>query len=77
MKRLSALAVVAAALITTPLLAGQPAAKRPMCQPLKPPLRDAKRLELCRKALIPPVVDPTPMFLVSTTGPQAALSDLS
>lgn len=65
MKRLSVFAVVAASLLATPLLAGPPA-KRPYCQVIKTPPREIKRIEPCRRPPIPPIVDPTPMFLVST-----------
>jgi hypothetical protein len=75
MMRFSVLAVVAASLVAEPSFAG-PSPKRPSCQIPKSPTRDMRR-ELCRKAPIPPVVDPTPMYLISTTGRPALRSDLS
>jgi hypothetical protein len=76
MKLSLALIVVAAAVLATPVLAG-PTPKRPVCQVLKVPSRDAKRPEPCRKQPIPPVIDPTPLFLASTAGSRSNLSDLS
>lgn len=76
MKRLSIIAIATASLVAAPLLASPPL-KRPTCQAVKAAAKDVKRVELCRKAPIPPVVDPTPMFLVSTSGQQPVLSDLS
>ena len=76
MKRTLALAFAAVALIATPVV-GASQAKRPSCQITKAQPRDARRNEQCRKQAIPPVVDPTPMFLVSTDAPTTALSDLS
>ena len=76
MKRFSVFLAVTASLLATPLLAGQPA-KRPTCQVTKAPARDVKRPEPCRKPTIPPVVDPTPFYLVSTGSPRVTLSDLS
>ena len=70
------MALVSAALLATPVLAG-PAPKRSVCQQPKAPARDAKRPEPCRKPAIPPVIDQTPMFLASTAASPAALSDLS
>ena len=75
MKRISVLGLVAGSLIATPLLAGPPA-KRPYCQVPKSPARDMRR-EPCRKAPIPPLVDRTPMFLISTAGRPLSASDLS
>jgi len=68
--------LAASALIAAPVLAG-PAPKRSTCQVAKAPARDAKRSEPCRKPIIPPVIDQTPMFLASTAASPAALSDLS
>ena len=76
MKLSPALALVSAALLATPVLAG-PAPKRSACQQPKVPARDAKRPEPCRKPAIPPVIDQTPMFLASTTAAHVTLSDLS
>ena len=76
MKRSHILLVATASLVATPLLAG-PLVKRPLCQITKAQPRDAKRLELCRKQNIPPVIDPTPMFLASSEAPASALADLS
>ena len=76
MKHAFALAVAAASLVATPLFAGPPA-KRPSCQVAKTPTRDAKRAEPCRRQAIPPVIDPTPMFLASTAASPVAWSDLS
>lgn len=76
MKHAFALAVAAASLVATPLLAGPPA-KRPSCQVTKAPTRDTKRTVPCRKQSIPPFLDPTPMFLVATNAAPAAHSDLS
>jgi hypothetical protein len=76
MRQFKVLVVVAASLLAAPLLAGPPA-KRPTCQVAKTPSRDVKRVEPCRRAPIPPVIDPTPMYLVSTTGAQARVSDLT
>ena len=76
MKRSLALIAAAAAVLATPVLAG-PVPKRPVCQVLKVPSRDAKRNEQCRKQAIPPVVDPTPVFLASSEAPVTAVSDLS
>ena len=81
MKRLFALAAAVAALVATPVLAGPvltgPPAKRPTCQVSKAPVRDARRVELCRRQAIPPVVDPTPMFLIATAPARVVKSDLS
>jgi len=76
MKLSPAMALVSAALLAAPAIAG-PAAKRLACQQPKAPARDAKRPEPCRKPAIPPVIDQTPMFLASTAASPAALSDLS
>ena len=75
MSRSIAFAAIAA-LLATPVFAG-PAPKRSTCPVAKAPTRDAKRAEPCRKPAIPPVIDPTPMFLASTAGSRVALSDLS
>ncbi len=40
-------------------------------------MRDAKRPEPCRKPAIPPVIDPTPLFLASTAASPAVRSDLT
>ncbi len=69
--------LIASFLIATPVLAGSPVVKRPLCQLPKPAQRDVKRVETCRKPPIPPVIDPTPMFLASTAGSQPTASDLS
>ena len=76
MKHALALAIAAAALVATPVLAG-PLVKRPLCQMTKAQPRDAKRNEQCRKQAIPPVIDPTPMFLASSEASVSAPSDLS
>ena len=76
MKLSPALALVSAALLAAPAIAG-PAAKRLACQQPKAPARDGKRPEPCRKPAIPPVIDQTPMFLASTTAAHVTLSDLS
>ena len=73
MKRLSVLVVASASLLASPLFAGPPA-KRPYCQALKSPPRDAKRVEPCRRPPIPPVIDPTPMFLASTMAQARSLT---
>ena len=72
MSRLIAIAALAA-LVPAPLLASPPA-KRTVCQAQKAPARDAKRAEPCRRPAIPPVIDPTPVFLASVAA--VALSDL-
>jgi hypothetical protein len=77
MKQLFSLGLVSAALLATPVIAGPPTAKRPLCQLPKVPARDSKRAEPCRKPAIPPVIDPTPLFLASTAASPVALSDLS
>ena len=71
-----AAAAAVASLLATPLLAGPPA-KRPTCQVPKTPARDAKRAEPCRRQAIPPVIDLSPMFLISTAAAPVVLSDLS
>jgi hypothetical protein len=76
MSRLIARAVMAS-LLPVPLLAGPPATKRPQCQLPKAPARDGRRTEPCRKPVIPPVIDQTPLFLASTAPGQVVLSDLS
>ncbi len=76
MKHAFALAIAAASLVATPLVAGPPA-KRPSCQVTKAPTRDTKRSVPCRKQSIPPFLDPIPMFLVSTGAAPVVLSDLS
>ena len=76
MKHALALAVAAASLVATPVLAGPPV-KRPACPAAKAPARDAKRSEPCRKQNIPLFLDPTPMLLVSTRAAPAMVSDLS
>ena len=77
MKHFSVFAVVTASLLATPLWAGPPA-KRPTCLAAKAPSRETKRIEPCRRPPIPPVVDPTPMFLASTGSPaRVAASDIS
>jgi hypothetical protein len=76
MKRTFALAVPVAALIAAPLLAAPPA-KQPVCQTPKVQSRDSKRVELCRRQAIPPIIDPTPIFLASTNSPPLASPDLS
>ncbi len=76
MKRSLALIAAAAAVLATPVLAG-PTPKRPVCQVLKVPSRDAKRPEPCRKQPIPPVIDPTPVFLASTAASRLIVSNLS
>ncbi len=76
MKRTLALAFAAAAVLATPVLAGPPS-KRPQCQFPKAQSRDAKRSDYCRRQAIPPVVDPTPLFLVSTNAPALASSEFS
>jgi len=76
MRHTLAFAAAGAALLATPLLAGPPA-KRPTCQVPKGPARDAKRVEPCRRQAIPPIIDPSPMFLISTAAAPVALSDLS
>ena len=75
MKQLFA-TLAASALIAAPVIAS-PAPKRSTCQIAKAPARDAKRSEPCRKPVIPPVIDQTPMFLASTAASPVALSDLS
>ena len=77
MRHTLALPFLAAALVATPVFAGSPPAKRPSCQISKAPARDAKRVEPCRKQGIPPIIDPTPMFLTSTAASPATLSDFS
>ena len=76
MKPTFVLALAAASLIATPVFAAPPV-KRPACQAAKAPARDARRVELCRKQAIPPIIDPLPMFLASTAGSTAALADFS
>jgi hypothetical protein len=76
MRHFSVFIAVAASLLAAPLLAGPPA-KRPTCQVAKTPSRDVRRPEPCRRAPVPPVIDPTPMYLVSTTGAQPRVSDLT
>jgi hypothetical protein len=76
MKRFSLLAIAAAAVIAAPLVAGPPV-KRPSCQPPKVAGRDVRRSEPCRTPPVPPLVDPTPMYLVSTAGRTPLSSDLS
>jgi hypothetical protein len=76
MRHFSVFVAVAASLLAAPLLAGPPA-KRPTCQMAKTPSRDVKRIEPCRRAPIPPVIDPTPMYLVSTAGLRPPVSDLT
>lgn len=77
MNRALALLLVSA-LAATPVFAGPPVAKRPLCQAPKAPQRDAKRLESCRKSqAIPPVIDPTPWFVASTNASSSAPSYLS
>jgi len=75
MQRMFSFAIVASALVATPMLAAPPV-KRPLCQVPKAQPRDAKRTEPCRSQGIPPVIDPTPMFLASGD-PSPALTDLS
>ena len=75
MKRFSVFALVSASILATPLLAGPPA-KRQYCQAPKAPARDIRR-EPCRKPPIPPVIDRTPMFLISTGGRVATATDLT
>jgi hypothetical protein len=72
-----ALSLLSAALLATPVIAGAPATKRSLCQLPKAAARDARRPDPCRKPAIPPVIDPTPMFLASTAASPALLSDLS
>jgi len=77
MKRALALTLLAAAVATTPVLAAPPS-KRPICQAPKLPARDAKRPDPCRKLQsIPPVIDQTPMFFLSTGAGPVTVSDLS
>ncbi len=76
MKRTFALAFAAAAVVAVPVLASPPA-KRPPCQIPKAQSRDGKRVEPCRRQAIPPVIDPTPIFLVSTNSPPMASPKLS
>ena len=76
MQRLAVLIAVTASMLAAPLLAGPPA-KRPDCQVTKAPVRELKRLEPCRKPTIPPVIDPTPVYLISTAGLQPSFSDLT
>ena len=70
MSRLLAMILVAS-LVPAPLLAGQSATKRPTCQVTKnPAAADVQRAEPCRRAPpVPPVIDPTPMFLAQATVP--------
>ena len=77
MKRLSA-TLLAFVLLAAPLSAS-PAPKRFACQVTKAPAREAKRIEQCRKPAIPPLLDPTPLFLASAVAApsRAPLSDLS
>ncbi len=78
MKRILTISALAVAVLAAPVLASPPVAQRPICQTPKVTARDAKRVEPCRKPPVPPIIDPTPMFLAST-GPSAAAepSDLS
>lgn len=76
MQRLAVLIALTSSLLAAPLLAGPPV-KRPYCQVTKAPARDLKRLEPCRKPPIPPVIDPTPVYLISTAGLQVSTSDLT
>ena len=76
MKATFALAAAATALLTTPVFAGPPA-KRSPCQVGKAAPRDVKRSEPCRRQVVPPILDPTPMFLASTAASAALVSDLS
>ena len=69
--------LLASALLTPPVFAAPPTVKRPLCQMPKAQTRDAKRAEPCRKPAIPPLIDPTPLFLASTSASPAVLSDLS
>ncbi len=70
--------IATAALLPAPLLATPPAKKAPHCQSFKAPARDAKRPESCRKTpAIPPVIDPTPLFLASTGEARTAAARLS
>ena len=69
--------IAVAALLPAPALAGPPV-KKPLCQVNKAPTRDAKKVEPCRRtAPIPWVIDPTPLFLASTSPSSATVSDLS
>lgn len=76
MKHALVLALAAASLVATSALAGPPA-KRPACPVVKAPARDAKRQIPCRRQTIPPILDPTPMYLIATQAAPAAVSDLS
>jgi hypothetical protein len=76
MKRTFALAFAVATVVAAPLLAAPPA-KQPQCQTPKAQSRDGKRIELCRRQGIPPIIDPTPIFLASTNSPPLASPDLS
>ncbi|MDQ3078116.1 MAG: hypothetical protein M3Q83_04650 [Pseudomonadota bacterium] len=59
-------------------LASQLTKKAPSCQSFKALARDAKRQESCRKApAIPPVIDPTPLFLASTGDARPAVASIS
>ncbi len=77
MVRLLPISLVALALVATPVLAGPTQSKRPICQVQKAPIRDAKRVEPCRRLTIPPVIDPTPMFLASTAGGRLTFPEIS
>ena len=75
MKRFLVLGLVSSSLLAVPVIAG-PTAKRPYCQVPKSPVRDIRR-EPCRKPPIPPVIDRTPIYLISTAGRTVGSSDLS
>jgi hypothetical protein len=77
MNRTSMLLTLAFAIIAAPVVAGPPLAKRPLCQAPRTPARDVRRVESCRKPPVPPVVDPTPMFLASTAPATAPTWDFS
>ena len=73
----AACAAAATALLAAPVFAAPPAAKRPLCQARKVAI-PAKRADPCRRSQgIPPVIDPTPLFLASTAPASLAQSDLS
>jgi hypothetical protein len=73
--RILILATTAAAVFATPLLAGPPV-KRQYCQVPRTPARDVRR-EPCRKPPVPPVIDRTPMYFISTDGRPATTSTLT
>lgn len=70
--------VATIAFLPAPLLAAEPVKKASTCQVNKAPAREAKRAEPCRRTpAIPPVIDPTPLFLASTGDARLVIADIS